>query len=87
MRKTILTILGSALIGLGLLGASSLPVRIRRVTAGVIGLREVRLSDSLGIIAFLTIFLGFTVDYWGSAFVIIGLLAGMRAALGQISAY
>ena len=80
-------ILGSALIGLGLLGASSLPVKMRRATAGVIGLREIRLSDSLGIITFLTIFLGFTVDYWGSAFVIIGLLAGMRAALGQISAY
>lgn len=77
---------GALLIGLALIGASSLPVVRRAANAATIGIREVRLSDALGIITFLTIFLGFTVDYWGSAVMIVGLLAGVRAALGQIAA-
>ena len=77
---------GALLIGLALIGASSLPVVRRATNAATIGIREVRLSDALGIVAFLTVFLGFTVDYWGSAVMIAGLLAGVRAALGQIAA-
>ena len=77
---------GALLIGTAILGAATLPVRARSRSAGVIGVRELRLSQSLAITTFLTIFLGFTVDYWGASFMMIGLLAGMRAALGQISA-
>jgi hypothetical protein len=77
---------GALLIGLALVGASSLPVVRRATNAATIGARDVRLADALGIITFLTVFLGFTVDYWGSAVMIIGLLAGVRAALGQIAA-
>lgn len=77
---------GALLIGLALVGASSLPVVRRATNAATIGAREVRLGDALGIVTFLTVFLGFTVDYWGCAVMIVGLLAGVRAALGQIAA-
>ncbi|HEV2302422.1 MAG TPA: O-antigen ligase family protein [Stellaceae bacterium] len=77
---------GALLTGFALLGASSLPVVRRPANAARIDAREVRLSDALGIITFLTIFLGLTVDYWGSSVMIVGLLAGARASLGQIAA-
>jgi O-antigen ligase len=77
---------GSALIGLSLVSASSRAVRISPRNAGWIGPREVRLAEALGIIAFLTVFLGFTVHYWGICSLILSLLIGLRATLGQLAA-
>ena len=76
---------GSVLIGFAILGAGSLRVVRTRANSEVIGPREVKLSRVLGILTFLTIYLGFTVDYWGASFMIIGLLAGIRAVLGQLA--
>jgi hypothetical protein len=73
---------GAVLSGLSIVGAASFPVARR----GTIELREVRLSHALEIIIFLTIALGFTVDYWGASEMMVGLVAGMRAVLGQVAA-
>jgi O-antigen ligase len=77
---------GSLLIALAVIAASvpavrRTPLNARRVTA-----RDILLAESLDIITFLTIFLGFTVFYWGSAWITLGLLAGLRAYLGQHAA-
>jgi O-Antigen ligase len=76
---------GSVLTALAVIAAGSLPVARKVSNAAIIGVRETRLADALGIAAFLTVFLGFTVDYWGASFMIVGLLAGIRAALGQLA--
>jgi O-antigen ligase len=77
---------GSVLIGISLISASSRSVRITPRNAKYIGQREVRLAEVLGIITFLTIFLGFTVHYWGICSLILSLLVGIRATLGQLAA-
>jgi O-antigen ligase len=77
---------GSLLIAFALIGSSSLAVRQTRANPSGIGEREARLASMLGIITFLTIYLGFTVYYFGSLWTTIGMLAGMRAYLGQLSA-
>jgi hypothetical protein len=66
---------------LSLIGACSLPVRppaARLIPA------EQRLGTALGIIVFLIIFMGFTVHFWGSVWILIGLLVGVRAHLGEL---
>ena len=77
---------GSLLIALALVGALSLPVVTTRARAEIIAAREMRLGDAFAIVTFLIVFLGFTVNYWGASFMIVGLLAGIRAALGEIAA-
>lgn len=77
---------GSVLMGLSLISASSRSVRVTPRNAGYVGRREVRLAEALGIITFLTIFLGFTVHYWGICSLILSLLVGIRATLGQLAA-
>jgi hypothetical protein len=77
---------GSVITALALIGASTLSVRQTAANCGDIGAREVRLAETLGIITFLTIFLGSTVHYWGVTGMIVGMLAGMRAFLGQFAA-
>jgi hypothetical protein len=72
---------GVVLIALSLLGAASLP------TSGHnINLRptESRLGTILGIFIFLTIYMAFTVDFWGATWILIGLLLGVRAHLGEL---
>jgi hypothetical protein len=78
---------GSILIASSIVGACSLPVRRTNRNAGAIGEQDVKLAETLGIITFLTIFLGFTVHFWGSTWILIGLLAGLRAHLGQLAPY
>ena len=80
---------GSVLMALSLISASSRPVRVSRRQGRQgrqIGERDVRLAEGLGIVAFLTIFLGFTVHYWGICNLILSLLVGIRATLGQLAA-
>ena len=71
----------SLLLALSLLGAASLPTngpRVRLTTA------EAGLGTTLDILIFLIIFLGFTVDFFGSAWILIPMLAGIRAHLGEL---
>lgn len=42
---------------------------------------ERRLSVALGIVTFATIFLGFTVHFWGTCWILMGVFAGIRANL------
>jgi len=74
------------LMGLSLISASSRPVLVLPRRSRHIGERELRLAEGLGIVAFLTIFLGFTVHYWGICNLILSLLVGIRATLGQLAA-
>jgi hypothetical protein len=47
---------------------------------------EARLAMVLSIVIFLAIFGGFTVHFWGSTWILIGLLVGLRAHLGELAA-
>jgi O-antigen ligase len=44
---------------------------------------ERRLSVSLGIIAGVVVFLGFTVHFWGTCWILLGVFAGTRANLAE----
>ncbi len=77
---------GSLFVAIALIGSSSLPVGQTRSNSVGIEERETKLASILGITTFLTIYLGFTVYYFGSLWTIIGMLAGIRAYLGQLSA-
>jgi hypothetical protein len=77
---------GSLLIALALIGASVPAARRTARNAARVAARDIVLAETLDIITFLTIFIGFTVFYWGSAWVSLGLLAGLRAFLGQHAA-
>jgi hypothetical protein len=72
---------GAILTFLTLIGAASLPTSGRGVRLTD---EETHLGMALGIVILLIVFIGFTVDLWGSAWVFIGLLAGMRAHLGEL---
>ena len=73
----------SLFTGLSILAACWLPVRpepnLQKPHP-----REERAAESLGIVLFLTIFLGFTVDYWGIDWSLLGFLAGLRVLLYEI---
>lgn len=72
---------GSALIALSIIGAAYPP------TTGP-GIRltgvESRLGTALGIIIFLIVFWGFTVHYWGTDWILIALLIGVKAHLSEL---
>jgi len=71
----------SVLIALSFLGSASLPARGPRVGLTPI---ESRLATILSIIMCLLLFLGFTVYFWGSLWILSALLAGVRAHLGEL---
>jgi hypothetical protein len=71
----------SILTALSMIGACSLPTD--RARAGLTG-SESRLGAILGIIIFLIIYTGFTVHFWGSTWITVGLLVGLRARLGEL---
>jgi hypothetical protein len=71
----------SALIGVSLIAATSLPVEGPNVDLRP---AESKLGTVLGIVMFLVIFMGFTVDFWGSDWILIGILKGVRAHLGAL---
>jgi hypothetical protein len=71
----------SVLAGLSLIGACSYPTNRYRSGLSKAGAGT---GMALGIIIFLIIYLGFTVHFWGSTWILIGLLTGLRARLGEI---
>jgi hypothetical protein len=73
---------GSAMIGLCLLSACSRPVDRRRVSLSATGRR---LGLALSLIMSLCVYLGFTVYFWGSVWILMGLFTGMRAMIGVIA--
>jgi O-antigen ligase len=72
---------GSLLIGFSILGAVSLSTNGRK--AGLTA-AESKLGTVLGILIFLIIFWGFTVDFYGALWVLVPLVIGMRAHLGEL---
>jgi O-antigen ligase len=75
---------GSALIALCLLGARS-----RRVdTDAPLNLtpQEKRLGRILSLCLFLYFYVGFTVYFWGTTWILMGFLAGLRAQIGAFGA-
>jgi hypothetical protein len=76
---------GSALIALSMVSACWSPVRRNDQNAELIGAGEERMAKSLGVIILLTIFLGFSVHIWGACWILLGLIAGLRANLGQLA--
>jgi hypothetical protein len=71
----------SILTGLSMVGACSLATDHFRAR---LSQAEERLGTTLGIEIFLIIFMGFTVHFWGSAWITVGLLVGVRAHLGEL---
>jgi hypothetical protein len=71
---------GAVLTFLSLIGASSIATTKRVFLTK----QDQTLSLTLGIVCFLTIFLTITVHFWGSLWVLTGLLAGIRAHLGEL---
>ena len=71
----------SILTGLAMIGCCSLPTDQRRSSLSP---AESRLGTALGIMMFLIIFTGFTVHFWGSVWILVGLLIGLRAHLGEL---
>jgi hypothetical protein len=72
---------GSVLLALSLIGAASLPASGPRVRLTA---TESKLGTTLGILIFLIIFLGFTVAFFGSAWILIPVVVGIRAHLGEL---
>jgi hypothetical protein len=72
---------GAVLGALSLLGAASLPTSGHKI-----GLTstETKLGAILGIIIFLTLYMGFSVHLWGPTWILTGLLLGVRAHLGEL---
>jgi hypothetical protein len=72
---------GAVLVALSMIGAATFPTE-----GPPVGLTaaESRLGTTLGIVIFLTIFLAFTVHFWGIAWILTGLLIGARAHLGEL---
>jgi hypothetical protein len=71
----------SVLIALTFLGSASLPARGPRIGLAPV---ESWLATTLSIIMCLLLFLGFTVYFWGSLWILSALLAGVRAHLGEL---
>ncbi len=71
----------SVLVGLSMIGACSLPTDLARAR---LGLTESRAGTVLGVVMAVTIFTGFTVHFWGSVWILVGLLTGLRAHLSEL---
>lgn len=77
-------IVGAVLIALVTIGACSHRVdTIRRTNLNA---DEKLLGLGLSLIAFMYVFIGFTVHFWGCTWILMGLFAGMRAQLGSFAA-
>jgi Na+/glutamate symporter len=75
---------GSVMIGLVLIGAGWHAVRVTPANSTLIDERDAKLAEALGIVLFLTIYLGFTVHYWGAGWILVAILAACRAHLSQL---
>jgi hypothetical protein len=76
---------GSILIGLSYITACSVAMDIGNKSLNLTK-QERQLGAVLSLIMGLIIFIGFTVFYWGTVYILISLLAGMRAHLGALGA-
>jgi hypothetical protein len=72
---------GVVLIALSIIGAAFVPTRSgkRELTSA-----ERRLATTIGIVIFLTIFIAFTVDFWGISWILVSLIMGIGAHLGEL---
>jgi hypothetical protein len=73
----------SVLVGLSMIGACSLPTDLGRA---LLGKNESRVGTVSGVVVAVIIFTGFTVHFWGSLWILLGLLTGLRAHLGELGA-
>ena len=73
----------SVMVGLSMIGACSLPTDLARAALGP---AESRIGTVLGVVVAVIIFTGFTVHFWGSLWILLGLLTGLRANLGELGA-
>src|SRR5271157_823230 len=64
-----------------MIGSCSLPTETSRAA---LSQSESRLGTALGIVIFLILYTGFTVHFWGSTWILVGLLVGVRARLGEL---
>jgi hypothetical protein len=71
----------SILTALSMMGACSLPVEGSRARLTV---EESKLGSALSIVIFMIIYMGLTVHFWGITWILIGLLVGVRAHLGEL---
>jgi dolichol kinase len=71
------------LVGLSMIGACSLPTDLGRA---LLGKNESRVGTVSGVVVAVIIFTGFTVHFWGSLWILLGLLTGLRAHLGELGA-
>jgi len=71
----------SILTALSMIGSCSIPTNGPRAR---LSNAEERLGTAMGIIIFLIMFMGFTVHFWGSIWILVGLLIGVRAHLGEL---
>jgi hypothetical protein len=72
---------GAVLVGLSFIGAKPILTGGRKPD---LTSEEIRLRSVIGIVLFLTLYITFTVDLWGSAWITIGLLLGLRAHLSEL---
>jgi hypothetical protein len=72
---------GAALLALSMIGTVSHPTRGANVQLTE---AETKLATTLGILIFLTMFVAFTVHFWGTDWILLGLLMGLRAHLGEL---
>jgi hypothetical protein len=72
---------GAVLVGLSLIGAT--PIFTRGREPGLSS-EELRLKGVIGIVLFLTIYISFTVHLWGTAWILTGLLVGVKAHLSEL---
>jgi hypothetical protein len=73
---------GSALIGLSLIGATLISTQGPRVNLTPI---ELRLGTVLSILIVVIVFTAFTVHLWGTDWILVALLVGIRAHLGELA--
>lgn len=73
----------SVMVGLSMIGACSLPTDPGRALLGPV---ESRAGTVSGVIMAVIIFTGFTVHFWGALWILVGLLTGLRAHLGELGA-
>jgi len=71
----------SIMVGLSMIGCCSLPTDQSRADLSP---AESRIGTVLGVVMVLIIYMGFTVHFWGSVWILVGLLTGLRASLGEL---
>lgn len=71
----------SILTALSMFGACSLPTDPSNASLLA---EESRLGNALAIVIFMISYMGFTVDFWGITWILVGLLVGVRAHVGEL---